>query len=185
MPKMKNRLSICAALILFCAPTFSAGRNLSDYCHVYLIDMNVAEKAFQKVPTGDDQKDARLLGSGITILGRFSPKIGEEELTTRNYQMPGAGQIIIASVYYTDEMMFSTKSDTVESMLIGIAVSNKTQNSAFEAQNSAASEITYSENTDTVRVKTLTRVKGRQYLVGLECRCNREFDEMDPKRQIK
>jgi hypothetical protein len=182
---MKNWLFTCATLILFFTPALTVGQTLSDYCHVYLVDMEVAKKAAQKYPTGNKQEDAKLLASGITIVGRFSPKIGEEELTTKTYPLTGTNQIIIASVFYTDEMMFSTKSDTVESMLVGIAVSNKAQDSAFEAQNNTVAEITYTEHTDTIRVKTQTQAQGRQYLVGLECRCHREFDETDPKRQNK
>jgi hypothetical protein len=182
---MKNRLFICATLILFCAPALAAGQTLSDYCHVYLIDIKMAEKAAQKYPTGDNQEDAKLLTSGISIVGRFSPKISEEKLTTRTYKLPGADQIITASVFYTDESMDSTRSNTVNSMLVGIAVSKKALEGAFEAQNNAVAEITYAEHTDTIRVKTQAQVQGRQYLVGLECRCHREFDETDPKRQPK
>jgi hypothetical protein len=182
---MKNRLFICAILILFCAPALAVRQNLSDYCHVYLIDTKVAKEAAEKYPTGDDREDARLLAGGITIVGRFSPKIGEEELTTRTYQFPGANQIITASVFYTDESMGSTRSKTAESMLVGIVISKKAQDSAFEAENNVTAEITYGERTDTIRVKTLARVQDRQYLVGLECRCHREFDETAPKRQTK
>jgi hypothetical protein len=182
---MKNRLFICAPLILFFTPAAAARQTLSDYCHVYLIDMKVVEKAARKYPTGDERENAKLLASGITIVGRFSPRISEEELTTRTYQLPGANQIVTASVFYTDEMMYSTRLDTVESMLIGIAVSKKAQSNAIEAQNNAVAEITYSEHTDTVRVETRAQVQRRQYVVGLECRCHREFDETDPKRQAK
>src|SRR5262245_62175024 len=131
---MKNKLFTYADLILMFTPAFAVGQALSDYCHVYLIDMKVAKKAAREYPTGNDQEDAKLLASGITIVGRFSPKIGEEELTTKTYPLPGTDQIIIASVFYTDEMMFSTRSHTVESMLVGIAVSKKAQENAFEAQ---------------------------------------------------
>ena len=182
---MKNRLFICAVLVLFFTPALAAGQNLSDYCHVYLIDMKMAEKALMKYTTGNDQQDAKLFASGTMIIGRFSPKIAEEELTTKTYQLLGSDQIITASVFYTDETMFSTRSDTVESMLIGIAVSKKAQDSAFEAKNNAVAEITYTEHTDTIRVKTQAQAQGRQWLVGLECRCHREFDETVPKKPTK
>jgi hypothetical protein len=182
---MKNRLFTCAITILFITPALTAGQDLSDYCHVYLIDMEVAKKAAQKYPTGNKQEDAKILSSGITIVGRFSPKIGEEELTTKTYPLPGADQIITASVFYTDEMMFSTRLNTVNSMLAGIVVSKKAEDNAFESQDSAVAEITYTEHTDTIRVKTLTQAQGRKYLIGLECRCQREFDETDPKRRTK
>jgi hypothetical protein len=182
---MKKSHFTNAILILFCAPTLALCQNLSDYCHVYLIDMKVAEKAIQKYPTGDDREDARLLASGVTIVGRFAPKIYEEELTTRTYRLPGSNQIITASVFYTDESMESTLSKTVNSMLVGVAVSNKAQDSAFEVQNNAVAEVTYTDHTDTIRVKIQALARGRRYLVGLECRCNREFDETDPKRRVK
>jgi hypothetical protein len=182
---MKSKLFTCAILILFCASASAAGQNLSDYCHVYVIDMRVAKKAAQKCPTGAEQEDAKLLASGITIVGRFSPKIVEEEMTTKTYPLPGTDQIITTSVFYTDEIMYSTRLDTVESMLVGIAVSRKARDSAFEALNSATAEITYTEHTDTIRVQTQAQAQGRRYLVGLECRCRREYDETDPKKQAK
>ena len=182
---MKNKLFASAILIVLFTPALVAGQNLSDYCHVYAIDMKLAEKALMKYPTGNDQRDAKLLESGTIIVGRFSPKIAEEELTTRTYRLPGTDQIITASVFYTDEMMFSTRLDTVESMLVGIAASKKAQFSAFEAKNNSVAEITYTEHTDTIRVKTQAHAKGRQWLVGLECRCHREFDETDPNKNAK
>jgi hypothetical protein len=182
---MKNTHVNYAILILFCAPALALCQNLSDYCHVYLIDMKAAEKVAQKYPTDDGREDARLLTSGVTIVGRFAPKIYEEELTTRTYRLPGSNQIITASVFYTDESLGSTLSKTANSMLVGVLVSNKAQDSAFEAQNNAVAEITYTDHTDTIRVKTQALARGRRYLIGLECRCNREFDETDPKRQVK
>ncbi|HEY9431113.1 MAG TPA: hypothetical protein VI260_06435 [Blastocatellia bacterium] len=182
---MKNKLFTGATLVLFFTPALVVSQDLSDYCHVYLIDMKVAEKALMKYPTGNDQQDTKLLSSGTMIVGRFSPKIAEEELTTKNYQLPRADQIITASVFYTDGTMFSSRSNTVESMWIGIAVSKKAQDSAFEVKNNAVAEITYTEHTDTIRVKTQAHAQGRQWLVGLECRCHREFDETDPKKRTK
>jgi len=182
---MKNRHFTCAILILLFTPSLAAAQNLSDYCHVYVIDLKVAIEAARKYPTGNAQKDARLLASGVTIVGRFSPKVGEEELTTKTYRLPGSNQIITASVFYTDEMMFSTRLKVADSMLVGVVVSKKAQDNAFESPNNAVAEITYIEYTDTVRVKTQAQARGRQYLVGLECRCRREFDETDPSRQAK
>src|SRR5215510_6418809 len=182
---MKNKLFVCAILIVFFAPALAAGQNLSDYCHVYTIDMKLAEKVLMKCPAVNEQEEAKLMEGGIIIVGRFSPKIYEEELTTRTYRLPGTDQVITASVFYTDEMMYSTRLDTQNSMLVGIAVSKKAHDSAFEAKNNSVAEITYTEHTDTIRVKTQAHAKGRQWLVGLECRCNREFDETDPNRQAK
>jgi len=55
--------------------------------------MKVAKKALLKCPTGNEQEDDKLLASGITIIGRFSPKVGEEELTTKTYPLEGTDQI--------------------------------------------------------------------------------------------
>lgn len=180
---MKNKLFTYAILILLFTPALAVAQNLSDYCHVYVFDLKVAREAAQKYLSGNGQQDAMLLTSGITIVGRFSPRIGEEELTTKTYQLPGTDRIITASVFYTDEMLFSTRLKVADSMLVGIAVSKKAQDNAFEAQNNAVAEITYIEHTDTVRVKTRVQAQGRQYLVGLECRCRREFDETDQKQK--
>ena len=68
---MKNRLVSYTAMILLFTPALAVGQNLSDYCHVYLINMQVAKKAAQKYPTGDDQEDAKLLASAITIVADF------------------------------------------------------------------------------------------------------------------
>ncbi|HEU0178092.1 MAG TPA: hypothetical protein VFV58_27845 [Blastocatellia bacterium] len=84
---MKNRLFTAAILILLFTPALTVGQNLSDYCHVYFIDMKVAEKALMKYPTGNDQQNAKLLASGTMIVGRFSPKIAEEELTTKTFDI--------------------------------------------------------------------------------------------------
>src|SRR5262249_1339624 len=127
----------------------------------------------------------KLLTSGTSIVGGFSPEIAEEELTTRTYQLPGSDQIITASVFYTDESMYSSLLKTVESMLIGLVVSKKARDSAFDAKNSAVAEITYTKYTDTIRVMVQAKANGRPWLVRLECRCNREFDETDSKKQNK
>ncbi|MCI0388735.1 MAG: hypothetical protein MOB07_08210 [Acidobacteria bacterium] len=182
---MKNRLLTCAILIILFTPALAAGQDLSDFCHVYVIDLKIGKQVAKKYPTSNEQEDARLLASAISIVGRFSPETGEEVLTNRTYQLPGTDQIITVSVVYTDEHMFSTRLKTPESMLVGIVVSKKAKDSAFEAKNNAVAETTYTEYTDTIRVTTQAHTQGRRLIVGLECRCDREFDETDPNRQTK
>lgn len=169
-------------LVSFCS---AKAQTLSDFCHVYVIDQEVAKKALSKYPTSDPQENAKLMVTGITILGRFSPRISEEALTTKTFRLPRTNQIVTASVFYTDEMMFSSKLKTHDSMLIGVAVSKKALADAFSASHSSTAEITYAEHTDTVRVKTDVRVSSRHLLVGMECRVQRESDEADPKRERK
>ncbi|PYS46702.1 MAG: hypothetical protein DMF68_18365 [Acidobacteria bacterium] len=104
-----------------------------------------------------------------TMFPDFRTIIGEEELTTKTYQFPGSDLIITASVYYTDESMAS--SQTNDSMLLGIMVSQKAGKDATSDENSAIVEVTYSDGTDTVRAKKYIKVNGRLYLVGIECDC--------------
>jgi hypothetical protein len=68
---MKNKLFISTILILLFTPALAAGQTLADYCHVYLIDTKLAEEALRKYPTGNAEQDARLLASGVTIVGQI------------------------------------------------------------------------------------------------------------------
>jgi hypothetical protein len=54
-------------------------------------------------------------------LGEFAAEVGEEELTTQSYRLPGSNQYVTASVFYTEEMMASR--NTFDSMVVGIIVS--------------------------------------------------------------
>ncbi len=182
---MMNRVFTCAILFVLFAPAQAMGQDLSDFCHVYVIDLKIGKKVAEKIPTGNEQEDAKLLANAISIVGRFSPDGGEEVLTTRSYQLPGTDRIITASFVYTDEHMYSTRLKTPESILVGIVVSKKANESAFEAKNNSVAETTFTEFTDTIRVMTRARTPGRRWLVGLECRCGREFDETDPNREGK
>jgi hypothetical protein len=58
----------------------------------------------------------------------------------------------------------------VDSMRVGIAVSEKAQKDALSAENNALAEITLNQR-DTVRTKKYLTVSGRQYLLGMECKC--------------
>jgi hypothetical protein len=140
----------------------------SDACHVYLIDHDAAQRAsdeYDKATT--DEQRAKAISGGVKILGEFSPKVGEEELTTKTYTIPGSNSVITASVFYTDEMMASATA--AESVLLGIAVAGKAQENAFDVPNNAVAEVTYNDFTDAVRVKTNVKIKGRSFLVGLQC----------------
>jgi hypothetical protein len=167
------------------ATTSAVGQTKADYCHVYLMDEDEVIKASEATTKIDVEaaNKALLAGktvNGLTILGRFTPAIEEERLTTKNYPIIGTKRIVIASVFYTDESMFSSKTKVADSVLISIAVSDKPHDSALEVLGSVNVEVTYTEYTDTVRQKTRFLSKGRSYLVGVECRFNREFDEMEP-----
>jgi hypothetical protein len=113
--------------------------------------------------------DAKVLSVGQTVFPEFHPLVGEEEITTKTYPFPGSNLVITASLYYTDESMASAEG--ADSMLVGIAISPKAQRDATSAENNAVAEVTVNAPQDTVRAKKHTKVNGRLYLVGIECRC--------------
>lgn len=155
-------------LMLLLASQIAAAQAVVDACHVYLIDREAAQKAsdeYDKATT--DEQRTKALSGGVKILGEFSPKVREEELTTKTFAIPGSNLVITASVFYTDEMMASAT--TADSMLLGIVVADKAQENALVAQNNVVAEVTYNEFTDAVRVKTNVQIKGRPFLVGLQC----------------
>ncbi|HXG68527.1 MAG TPA: hypothetical protein VNO70_25760 [Blastocatellia bacterium] len=69
---------------------------------------------------------------------------------------------------YTDESMASL-SGSNSSMLVGIVISDKAQRDAIVASDNAVAEVT-DEHIEAVRVKRFMTISGRRYLVGLECR---------------
>ncbi|HEX8491855.1 MAG TPA: hypothetical protein VF658_03355 [Pyrinomonadaceae bacterium] len=166
---LKVNLSI---LMLLFAAQAAAAQSLSDACHVYLIDAEEAQKASDAYDRAtNDAQRAKALSGGVRILGEFSTKVAEEEMTTKTYPFPGSNHVITASVFYTDEMMAST--NTADSMLLGIVVADKAQEDALSVSNNAVTEVTYNQFTDVVRVKTNVKIKNRSYLVGLQCNLQR------------
>jgi hypothetical protein len=144
----------------------SSAQSRGDLCHVYVVDVETARKAFENL--GETGGVASGVGTGQTVFPEFRSVIGEEELTTKSYAFPGNKLVITASVFYTDESMAS--SEGVDSMLIGVAVSEKAQKDAMSSENNSVAEITMNER-DTVRTRKYLRINGRLYLVGMECRC--------------
>jgi hypothetical protein len=161
---MKNL--ILAKVIVLLAMTAVCAQTNRDVCHVYIIDSQLAERAFENITDEEAQSKA------IKIIGEFSPKIYEDEQTTKHFRFPGSNLVITASVLYTDELMGSK--NTQDSMVVGVAVTNKAEKSALGVMNNAVAEVTYGKNTDKVRAKKFVKVGGRAYLVGLECECNVE-----------
>lgn len=167
---MRAMLLMPLALLLSLSPASAARAKADgDACHVYLIDQEAAQKASDAYDRATTEKQrAQAMASGwLRILGEFSPKIGEEELTTKTYPLPGSSSFITASIFYTDEMMPSAT--TADSMLLSIVVADRPQDNALQAPNNAVTEVTYNEFIDTVRVKTNVNIKGRTFLVGLQC----------------
>ena len=162
---MNRTLSLGPLLLLLVAVQSAEGQTASDSCHVYAVDVLAAQTAFERFkPSGNDAKDRKALEAGTTIVGTFSTKVGEEELTTKTYRLPGSRLNVIASVYYTDESM------PRESIVLGLAISEKPEPDAIRALNNAVAEAAYDDHFEAVRVKKLAIIEGRRWLVGLECR---------------
>ena len=148
-----------------------------DACHVYVLDVAKANRAFKSVETDvEEGAFAKALAAAETIFPEFMPKIGEEELTTKHYSFPGGKLVITASVFYTDESMAShgegAPASRSDSMIIGITVSNRGKATAIDQQaGNAIAEVTYDDHTNKVRAKQYVKVRGRMYLVGIECDC--------------
>lgn len=139
-----------------------------DYCHVYVVDVGKARKLSENLST-----NTKTPSDVETDFPDFRTDIGEETLTTKTYSFPNSKLIITASVYYTDESMASKKG--VDSMVIGVAVSDKALEDALVANDNAFAETTFYER-DTIRVKKYLKVNGRQYLLGMQCNSNGQND---------
>ncbi len=168
---------VCLCLLL--AVSVAVAQSKSDRCHVYVVDVKATlqfrEKtdvnAFMQKPKKEQEAIINAAGLGKTY-DEFLTKVGEEELTTRTYPFPNGKLVISASVFYTDESMASTgKSDSV---LLAISLAAKAYNDAISAPDAAIAEVSYDQNTDAVRVKKNIIVNGREYLIGLECRCKKD-----------
>jgi hypothetical protein len=169
---------ILAIITLLVASSVTFAQSNEDVCHVYLVDVAVSSKALDNFrETGNPEADAKALSAGQTLFPEFRTSFQEEQLTTKHYPFPSSKLIITASVYYTDESMPSYGNGKYDvndqSMLIGIMVSKKAQESALTAStpNSAIVEVTYDEWTNKVRAKQYVKVGGLLYLVGIECDC--------------
>lgn len=117
----------------------------SDQCEMYVVDARARKQV---------------------MLEKFTTIIGEEELTSKTFRFMKTGLFITASVYYTDESMASTNG--ADSIMLGVAVSGKPLGDAFSTPNNALAEVTLA-TLDTVRAKKYYRIKGKTYLVGIEC----------------
>jgi hypothetical protein len=164
---MKRIFFATSLLLLLSSPAFA--QTQGDVCHVYVLDVEKAKKAFEEYrDTGRPESDASALRAAQTMFPEFRTAVGEEELTTKTYPFPAARLVITASVYYTDESMASAEG--VDSMTLGIAVSASAQKNALTAENNAVAEVTLNQHTDTVRARKYLKVNAKLYLAGLECR---------------
>lgn len=165
---------LTTAWVLFTQPPVPS-RAYTDTCHVYVVNERAAKQFMEKTDLNALAKKSRQEQEAIAAAAgvgktfeEFTTKTGEEQLTTRTYPFPNSDQLITASVYYTDEMMYSRGNHY--SMLLGIVVAAKGYPDAISAPNGAVAEISDDEHVNAVRVKRKVEIKGQLYLVGLECR---------------
>lgn len=151
-----------ASLIVLFAVAMAPAQTRKDVCHVYVVNVDVARKAAA-------EGDVKAMAAAQTSFPEFNPVMGEEELTTKTFRLPGSNHIITASVYYTDESMASASGS--DSMVVAIVAAPEAQKDALSAENNAVSEVTDNAQLDTVRAKKFLKVNGQLYLVGMECRC--------------
>jgi hypothetical protein len=123
-----------------------------DNCEVYVIDRRTNRKLMSE---------------------KFTTVIGEEELTTKTYSLPGTKSVITASVYYTDESMASKYG--ADSMQLGIAVGKRALKNAMNAPNAAVAEVTMG-TLDTVRTERLFRTGKSNLSIGLMCSKGKHSD---------
>jgi hypothetical protein len=160
---LTKRLGLAALLIALTSGAAIAQR-ATDACHVYVVDLQAAQKAYESLGSNSSQEaQAKALSSVMKILGEFPALVGEEELTTKSFLFPDSKLIVTASIFYTDESM------PADSISLGIVVSDKAVKDALGAPNNAAAEVNYNEYTKIARVRKNIEVNGRTFLVGLQC----------------
>lgn len=178
LPSSKLLLkALLGSLLLVVLAAGLAAQTGKDACHVYVVDIAKSSRALKTAERADNEGTVtKALAAAQTIFPEFQPPIGEEELTTKHYSFPGSKLVITASVFYTDESMVShgegASASHSDSMLVGITVSNRGKPSAVDSQaGNAIAEVTYNQYTNKVRAKQYVKVRGRLYLVGIECDC--------------
>ncbi len=96
----------------------------------------------------------------------FSPKLGEEELTNKTLRLAGTKLFLTASVFPTDESMYSAKG--ADSLRLALAISSRRLPQAFDAANNAVAEVTFAA-LDTVRVEKNIDAGRKSMRARLEC----------------
>jgi hypothetical protein len=145
---MKCRILSLAALAL--ATTAAAG--VPDKCQVSILDM---------APNSPGSSQA---------IGTFDATVGEEELTTRSYKIPGIQQTVTASVFYTDESIGIEYGDS--SAILGLSVGKKAVKNAIEAKDASLGEADISSQFGLVKIRIAKRIQsdGKDLSIQLECK---------------
>lgn len=138
-------LIIIAGFALVLSSNDALAQAGSDNCEMYVVDADLKKEV---------------------LLEKFTTLIGEEELTNKSYPLLKTGLVVTASVYYTDESMASAHG--LDSMMVGVAVSNKALPHVFSTPNNAFAEVPLA-TLDVVRAKMYYKVNSKTYLIGVQC----------------
>ena len=150
----KWHLLLSVVLLFIFTGTGLAQTDVSDRCHVVAIDVT--------------HKTTSTLESAKTKeLGAFDTVAGEEELTTRIYRLPKSKLYVVASVWYTDESLDSTKG--ADSISLQLTISRRPKRDILHSQIYADAELPVS-GFDVARVTTLVTTAGRKWFIVMECR---------------
>jgi hypothetical protein len=173
---LSSRLALPIFIGLLVVPLTVHAQEKSVLCHVYVVDVVKARRSLDDFrETGNSEVDQRALNTGVTTFSEFSPTVGEEELTTKHYRFPGSRLFVTASIFFTDESLSSWPTGNYagnsNSAELGIMLAPAKRPSAFTFPpfSGAMTEVTLDEYTNNVRVKQYVRVKGRTYLIGVQC----------------
>jgi hypothetical protein len=152
-----NRLIIPLALLFLYSSVALAQTDMSDRCQVFVAQV-----------TGKKPADARF--SSARELGRFDTVVAEEELTTRTYRLPNTKLFVVASVWYTDESLASTKG--ADSISLQLMISNRPTRDVLSSLVYADAEMPVN-GFDVGRVTTFFKTGNRTRVVIMECRQRR------------
>jgi hypothetical protein len=155
---------------LLLAPDLRAQQE-SDRCHVYLAGHGTENaKAFLKLieEVADPQELAKRMAEFVQILGEFDTVVGEEQTTTKSFPIPGTAQFVTVTVFYTDESM-AAKDVGSESMLLSLAIADKKLETAKGVPDCVQAEVSIDKFAGKIRVKKVTVLNRKEYLIGLEC----------------
>lgn len=151
-----TRLLISSMLVLLCAGVTSAQRRTGapDRCQVFTA--TVSRHGTSEVYTSNPRE-----------LGAFDTISGEEELTTRSYRLPNTNLFVIASIFYTDESLVSTKG--ADSISMELLLSARPTRDVLRSSIYADGEVPVN-GFDVGRVTMVVRLHGRMHVVFMECR---------------
>jgi hypothetical protein len=106
------------------------------------------------------------LGSGLSILGRFSPAIGKEP-TIQTFKLADSDMIITVGVEYEYKDALSEKPPI--SIRIAIAVLPEAEKTLFQSTDSAEAATRYGKKWNSLSISKRVNIGKLVYTVGLVC----------------